>query len=105
MDSSEQELDREPLISGAETSGANGSLKSSLQKCIPCNCCWPWFTNTDQSEMESTRPEPIEASNNNSRQQQATNTIIKFLRGEVEGPNWKMLRAAVMIRLSLRQSR
>ncbi|KAL2623506.1 hypothetical protein R1flu_003711 [Riccia fluitans] len=64
MGLSEQELDREPLISGAETSGANGSLKSSLQKCIPCNCCWPWFTNTDQSEMESTRPEPIEASGN-----------------------------------------
>ncbi|KAL2623618.1 hypothetical protein R1flu_003823 [Riccia fluitans] len=64
MGPSEQELDREPLILGGETSGAKGSLKSSLQKCIPCNSCWPWFTNTDQSKMESTRPEPIEGSGN-----------------------------------------
>ncbi|KAL2623520.1 hypothetical protein R1flu_003725 [Riccia fluitans] len=61
MDPSEQEFDLEPLIPGAEMSGANGSLKSSLQKCIPCNCCWPWFTNTDYSHhLSQPTPESVE---------------------------------------------
>ncbi|KAL2623541.1 hypothetical protein R1flu_003746 [Riccia fluitans] len=67
MGPSKQKLNLESVISGVKRSEAQGSLKSSLQKCIPCANCWPWFMNIDQPEMGTTEPEDNDASSGNYR--------------------------------------